>query len=172
MRTKKLTHLSVLIAFALVMHTIEASVPLPMVIPGAKLGLANVITLLALVIYGFSAALFVAMTRTILGSIFLGNFLGLGFWLSFSGAVAATLIMAMGVVLWRRGTLSLIAVSVLGAAAHSTAQVSVAALVIQNINLLRLYLPLLLLLALPAGFFTGLVVVYTHRKLALVITDV
>jgi heptaprenyl diphosphate synthase len=54
----------------------------------------------------------------------------------------------------------------MGAVAHNTAQVAVAAMIIGNLNLLKLYLPLLLLLALPTGLFTGLVVVYVHKTLA------
>ncbi|MCW3491356.1 Gx transporter family protein [Dethiobacter alkaliphilus] len=172
MQTRKLTHIAILITFALVIHTVEAMVPVPMIVPGAKLGLANVITLLAFVIYGFKSAMFIAVIRAILGSIFIGNFLGFGFFLSFGGAVLSTLAMALGISLWRRGAVSLIAVSIMGAVAHNTAQVLIASILIQNINLLRLYLPLLLFLALPTGFFTGLVVIYAEKALSRVIKDV
>jgi len=172
MRTKKLTQLAILLAFALVMHTVEALLPVPMLVPGAKLGLANVITLLAFVIFGFGSAMYLAVVRTLLGSIFLGNFPGFGFYLSFSGAVVSTLVMALGIALWKRGKISLVAVSIMGAVAHNTVQVAVASLVIGNLNLLKLYLPLLLLLAIPTGFFTGLVVVYTQKALRRVLTGV
>ncbi|MCL4463050.1 MAG: Gx transporter family protein [Firmicutes bacterium] len=172
MRTKKLTQLAILLAFALVMHTVEALLPVPMLVPGAKLGLANVITLLAFVIFGFGSAMYLAVVRTLLGSIFLGNFPGFGFYLSFSGAVISTLVMALGIALWKRGKISLVVVSIMGAVAHNTAQVAVASLVIGNFNLLKLYLPLLLFLAIPTGFFTGLVVVYTQKALRRVLTGV
>lgn len=172
MRTKKLTQLAILVAFALVIHAVEALLPLPMLVPGAKLGLANVITLLAFVIFGFGSAMYIAVVRSLLGSIFLGNFPGFGFYLSFSGAVFSTLVMAVGIALWKRGKISIVAVSIMGAAAHNTAQVALASLVIGNFNLLKLYLPLLLLLAIPAGFFTGLVVVYTQKALRKVLTDI
>jgi heptaprenyl diphosphate synthase len=165
-RTQKLTQLAILITFALVIHTVEAALPVPLLVPGAKLGLANVITLLAFVIFGFQPAIFIAVVRSVLGSIFLGNFLGFGFYLSFSGAVFSTVIMAFGIALWHRGKISLVAVSIMGAVAHNTAQVAVASLIIGNANLLKLYLPLLLVLAVPTGLFTGLVVVYSHKALA------
>lgn len=170
MKTKKLTHLAMLITFALVIHTVESALPMP--IPGAKLGLANVITLLTFVLYGLGAAMFVSVARTLLGSMFAGTFLGVGFYLSFSGAIISTLVMAVGMYLWRRGKISLIAVSILGAVAHNTTQVVVASAIIGNANLIRLYLPLLLLLALPTGFFTGLAVIYSQRALASVIADI
>jgi len=167
-----MTQLAILVAFALIMHTVEALLPVPMLVPGAKLGLANVITLLAFVIFGFGPAMYISVVRSLLGGIFLGNFPGFGFYLSFSGAVFSTLVMALGIALWRRGKISLVAVSIMGAVAHNTAQVAVASLVIGNFNLLRLYLPLLLLLAIPTGFFTGLVVVYTQKALRKVLTAI
>jgi heptaprenyl diphosphate synthase len=164
--TRKITHLAMLITFALVIHTVEAALPMPMLVPGAKLGLANIITLLTFILYGFRSALLVTLIRTVLGSIFLGNFLGFGFYMSFSGGVVSTLAMAFGVYLWHKDRLSLVAVSILGAVAHNTAQVGMASLLIGNINLLKLYLPLLLLLAIPTGFFTGLAVVYANKALS------
>lgn len=163
--TRKMTHIALLVALALAFHALEAALPLPGVVPGARLGLANIITLLALLLYGFRAAMFVAVVRSLLGSFFLGNFLGLGFYLSLSGAVFSTLAMTLALWGWRRGLISLIAVSIIGAVVHNTAQVAAASLLIGNLNLLRLYLPLLLVLAVPAGFFTGLAVLYSYRVL-------
>jgi heptaprenyl diphosphate synthase len=161
-----MTHLSLLVAFALVIHTVEATIALPMLVPGAKLGLANIITLLTFILYGFKPALLVTVIRTVLGSIFLGNFLGFGFYLSFTGGIVSTAAMAIGIRLWRSGRISLVAVSILGAVAHNTAQVATASVLIGNINLLKLYLPLLLILALPTGFFTGMAVGYANQALS------
>jgi heptaprenyl diphosphate synthase len=165
-KTSKLTRLAVLVTFALAIHTVEASLPLPLPVPGARLGLANIITLLTFVLFGFRSALLVTVVRTVLGSVFIGTFPGFGFILSFSGGVVSTLAMAAGVALWRRGRLSLVAVSIMGAVFHNTAQVAAASVLIGNVNLLKLYLPLLLVLAIPTGFFTGLAVVFTRKTLA------
>lgn len=161
-----MVRIALLITLALVIHVAESAVPVPIAIPGAKLGLANVVTLLAFVLYGLPTALFVAVIRTILGSIFAGTFLGPGFVLSFSGAIVSTLVMAIGIALWRKNKLSLVVVSIMGAAAHNTTQVTIAALLfVENIYLIPLYLPMLLLIAIPTGFFTGLAVTYTHKAL-------
>lgn len=165
MQARKLTHVALLLAFALVIHALEGLLP-PLGIPGAKLGLANVITLLTFVLYGFRTAFFLATVRPVLGSILIGNILGIGFLLSLSGAVVSMLVMAVGMALWRRGTISLVTVSIMGAVAHNTAQVAVAGVLLENINLLKVYLPILLILAVPTGFFTGLVVVYSKKALA------
>lgn len=155
-----LTYMAVLITFAVVIHTVEAALPLPMPVPGVRLGLANIITLLAIVLYGFKSGLLVAVARTTLGSFFTGGFLGFGFWLSLSGGVAGCLVMALAVLLVKRGTLSLVSVSVLGAVSHNLAQLFTAGLIISSLTLLRGYYPLLLLLAVPTGVFTGVAAHY------------
>jgi heptaprenyl diphosphate synthase len=169
--TRRLTHVSLLVALALALHSLETALPLPGAVPGARLGLANIITLLALLLYGFRTAMFVATVRSVLGSFFAGNFLGFAFYLSLAGAVFSTMAMALALWGWRRGTFSLPAVSVIGAVVHNTAQVALASLLIGNINLLRLYLPLLLLLAVPAGIITGMIVFYVRRVLMRAVHD-
>ncbi len=156
----KMTNLAVLVTFAVVIHTVEAALPLPMPVPGVRLGLANMITLLAILLYGAGSGLVVAVLRTVIGSLIGGTFLGFGFWLGLAGGVTCTAVMALAALLMKKGYLSIISVSVLGAAAHNLAQIAVAAAAIGSAALLRGYLPLLLLLAVPTGFFTGLATFY------------
>ncbi|NLA26383.1 MAG: Gx transporter family protein [Firmicutes bacterium] len=155
-----ITYLAVLITFAVVIHTVEAALPLPMPVPGVRLGLANMITLLTIVLYGARSGLLVAVLRTIIGSLIGGTFLGFGFWLSLAGGVTCTVIMSLAVLLMQKGYLSLISVSVLGAAAHNLAQLAVAGAIIGSKALLQGYYPLLLLLSVPTGIFTGLAAYY------------
>lgn len=155
-----LTYMAVLITFAVVIHTVEAALPLPMPVPGVRLGLANIITLLTIVLYGVRSGILVAVLRAILGSFFTGGFLGFGFWLSLSGGVAGCLVMALAVLLVKREVISLVSVSVLGAVTHNLAQLAAASLIVSNFALLRGYFPLLLLLAVPTGIFTGMAAHY------------
>jgi len=60
-KTRRLIYLSLLVSFGIVLHIVEAFIPLPIYIPGAKLGLANIITLLVLVLYGFKDGLIVSI---------------------------------------------------------------------------------------------------------------
>lgn len=156
----EVTYIAVLITFAVVIHTIEAALPLPMPVPGVRLGLANMITLLTIVLYGARSGFMVAVLRTVIGSLVGGTFLGFGFWLSLAGGVACTAAMSLAVLPVRKGYLSLVSVSVLGAAAHNLAQLAVAGAVIGSAALLWGYFPLLLLLAVPTGIFTGLAAHY------------
>ncbi len=159
-RLNQLTYLAVLITFAVVIHTVEAALPLPMPVPGIRLGLANIITLLTLVLFGLRSGLLVAMTRSVLGSIFVGGLFGFGFWLSFSAGIVSCLVMGLVLILQRKGIVSLISVSVIGAASHNLTQLALASLIIANFALLKGYYPLLLLLSVPTGIFTGLAAYY------------
>ncbi len=159
-RLTQLTYLAVLITFAVVIHTVEAALPLPMPVPGIRLGLANIITLLTLVLFGLKSGMLVAMTRSVLGSIFVGGLFGFGFWLSFSAGLVSCVAMALVLMLERRGLVSLVSVSVIGAATHNITQLALASLIIANTALFSGYYPLLLLLSVPTGIFTGLAAFY------------
>jgi heptaprenyl diphosphate synthase len=155
-----LTYMAVLVTFAVVIHTVEAALPLPMPVPGVKLGLANIITLLAIVLYGLRSGLIVSILRTLLGSFFSGSFLSFGFWLSLAGGVTSCLVMALAVLLVKRKAISLVSVSILGAVTHNLAQLAAASFIIANAALFVGYFPLLLLLGVPTGLFTGLAAHY------------
>lgn len=150
--TKKLVYLSVLVALASALHYLELFFPNPFPVPGAKLGLANIVSLIALAAFGLRDAMTVGILRVFIGSLVGGTFLGLGFLLSLSGAVVSTLVMY--VLLRHFSSLSVIGVSVAGAAAHNLAQVTAAA-AITGTPYLFYYLPFLFLAAVPTGFVTG-----------------
>ncbi len=159
-RLQHIMYLAVLITFAVVIHTVEAALPMPMPVPGVRLGLANIITLLVLVVFGLRSALVITVARSVLGSIFVGGLFGFGFWLSLCAGVVSTAVMALVLVFERKGLVSLIAVSVLGAVAHNLTQLALATLIIGNIALFLGYYPLLLLLSVPTGIFTGAAAYY------------
>ncbi|MDW7740016.1 MAG: Gx transporter family protein [Bacillota bacterium] len=159
-RLTYLIYLALLITFAVVIHTIEAALPLPMPVPGVRLGLANIITLLTLVLFGLRSGLLVSIIRTILGSLFVGGLFGFGFWLSITAGVTSCLAMALVLTFQKKGLISLLSVSVIGAAVHNITQLTLASIIIANMVLLRGYYPLLLLLSVPTGIFTGLAAFY------------
>ena len=160
-----------LVTFAVVIHFIENLVPLPIPVPGAKLGLANVITLLTLLLFGLRSGLVVAAGRSLLGSIFSGGFLGFGFWLSITAAVVSCMVMALFIPFSHRGYITVISVSIIGAVFHNLTQLSMASVIMENIALFRGYFPLLVFMAIPTGFLTGLAASYlegiTRRNLRL-----
>lgn len=161
--TFKMVYLALLTAFAVAIHTVEASLPMPIPVPGAKLGLANIITLLVIVFYGYRSGLLVASLRSVLGSLLTGGFMGFGFYLSFGGAVLSCLVMALFMIFYRRNKITLISVSLSGAVTFNIVQLALASVLVGNMLLFRGYLPFLLLLALPTGFFTGLATIYLEK---------
>ena len=148
-KTKKLTELALLTALALTIFVVELRIPNPLPIPGAKLGLANIITVYAVYRYSFKETISVVLTRTLLGSIFGGSMMALLY--SLSGA----LLCFCGMVLLRRvlSTKQIWLCSVFGAVFHNIGQITVAVL-LMGLGVL-VYLPFLLVTGCLAGAFTG-----------------
>jgi heptaprenyl diphosphate synthase len=160
-KTKKLTLLSLLLAQALALHFIERAFPLPIAVPGVKLGLANIITLITIISFGFKEAIIVVVGRTFLGALFGGGFSA--FLFSVSGGLLSTIIMS---IMYKKFIkfFSIPAVSITGAIFHNIGQIAVASFVVENINLF-FYLPILIISGVITGLFIGLVVQFTLKPL-------
>lgn len=160
-RTKKMVLLGILVSQALILHLIERMIPVPVPVPGIKLGLANAISLMAIVLFGTKEAILVVALRTFLGSVFGGGISS--FLYSFIGGTISTLVMA---VMYKKvGNLfSLPAISVVGAIFHNIGQILVASLIVQNMRLFY-YLPVLMISAVITGLFIGFAVQYTLRPM-------
>ncbi len=150
-----LTYLALLITFAVVIHTVEAVLPVPMPVPGVRIGLANIITLLTLVLFNFRSALFVVVMRSLIGSLLAGGLFSFGFWLSISAAIISCFVMYLFLPLKKKGYISLVSVSILGALTHNIVQLLMASLIISNFDLFKGYYPISMLLSVPTGIVTG-----------------
>ena len=150
-KTKRLTLCAVLIALALALSYTERFIPLQMVVPlpGVKLGLANIVTLMALYLMGPKAAFAILIPRCIFGAVFGGGITGLAF--SLTGGLLAMCVMALA---RKLPIFSIYGVSILGAAAHNIGQI-LAAMVLMHSVYIGAYLPYLLIVALFTGFATG-----------------
>lgn len=161
MKTKKLVLSAIFVAAALALSYTERLIPLNLVVPlpGVKLGLANIVTMLALYTMGLGQGLAILLLRCVLGSVFGGGISGLA--MSLTGGVLAYGVMALA----RRCPLfSIYGVSLLGAAAHNVGQVLAAAVMMGSVYTLW-YLPFLLLAGLVMGTVTGTISAYTFRAL-------
>lgn len=150
-KAKQISLSAVLIALALALSYTERFIPLQLVIPlpGIKLGLANIVTLVALYLFKTRYAFFILIPRCIFGALFGGGITGLMF--SLTGGILALLAMA---VLQRIGIFSVYGVSILGAAVHNMGQILVA-MVLMNSVYVGAYLPYLLIIAIMTGMITG-----------------
>jgi heptaprenyl diphosphate synthase len=152
-RIVRLARLSVLLALATVIHTVEGF--LPITVAWFKFGFANIIGLATLELFGFKDALLVTFGRIFLGSLAYGLFGSPAFALSLSGGVAA--ILAMAAMQRLGGSLfSEIGISVVGAAVHNMAQLYVAYLLLIRNEAVLLLLPVMLLTAAGTGLVNGL----------------
>lgn len=151
MKVKKLVLLGLLTAIALTIFMIEAAIPPLVPIPGVKLGLANIVTVFAVFAIGPWEGLAILVCRVFLGAVFAGNFSTI-FYSGAGGlcAIAITVVsrrFLTGRQLWVAGTL--------GAIAHSIGQMAAAVLISGTPGLI-LYLPLMLMISILSGSFTGL----------------
>ena len=147
--------IAVLSAYALALHGFETLLPTP--IPWLRMGLANIITVVALVLYDFRTAMTVTLIRIILASIFTGTFLGPSFILSFGGGVTSTA--AMGLTYMAvRNVFGPVGLSLIGALFHNVAQLALAYfLFIQRIEAMFLISPVIILIGTLTGVANGAV---------------
>lgn len=147
--------IALLSAYAIGLHGFESLLPSP--IPWLRLGLANIITLVTLLLYGMRPAIMVTLIRVILVSLFTGTFLGPSFLLSFGGGITSTL--AMGFVTSAAPRLfSVIGLSIIGALFHNIAQLFLAYfLFIQRIEAVLLITPVIILLGTLTGTVNGVI---------------
>src|SRR4030042_6295461 len=107
--------IALLSAYALALHGFESLLPTP--IPWLRFGLANIITLITLFLYGIRAAIMVTLIRVILSSLFTGTFLGPAFILSLGGGLTSTFAMSFVFSLAPK-LFSIIGLSLIGALFH------------------------------------------------------
>ncbi|HYA31944.1 MAG TPA: Gx transporter family protein [Thermodesulfovibrionales bacterium] len=147
--------IALLSAYALALHAFESLIPMP--IPWMRIGLANIISLTTLVLFGFRAAMMVTLIRVMVASLFTGSFLGPGFILSLGGGLSGVL--AMGTVSYlSRGLFGPVGLSLVGALSHNLTQLFLAyALFIQKQEPVLIITPVLMLIGTVTGLVNGLI---------------
>ncbi len=140
-----------MLALALALSYAERLIPLQLVIPlpGIKLGLANIVTMVALYWLKTRYAFMILIPRCCFTAAFGGG--ATGFWFSLCGGLLALVAMAVAK---RAAFFSVYGVSMIGAAAHNIGQI-LAAMVLMNSVYIGAYLPYLLLVAIVTGLLTG-----------------
>ena len=157
-KTKKLAFMALLTAMALTIFVIEAQIPAPVPIPGVKLGLANIVTLVTMVALGRRQAGAVLLVRVVLGSMFTGSVSAMLY--SLCGGCAAYAVMCLTIGLFPEKLVWV--VSVLAALAHNAGQLAAAVLVTGTPGIL-VYAPALAAAGIVTGAFTGVAAMYLIR---------
>ena len=141
---KKLCYLALFCAIAIVLSYIESLIPLYLGVPGAKLGLANVVTLTLLLCFGLKEAFIVMFLRILIVSLTFTNFYM--FLYSLSGGLLSLIIMNL---------FSDIIISIMGGIFHNVGQLLVAMLFFSS-TVFMYYLPYLMLFGILSGIVIGI----------------
>lgn len=158
---KKIAVLAIFITLSLITFIIENQFP-PLFVPGARMGLANIFSFTALIMFSPVEAFIVVAVRTGLGAIYAGNVSALLY--SFTGGVAS---MAISSVLMYTvyPRVSVMAVSVLGAVAHNVTQ-NIVFVLLTDTSTLTL-IPYFILAGILSGAIVGAVVLLIFKKIPL-----
>lgn len=151
MKSHKISLFALYIALAFIFSYLESLIPIPMPVPGMKLGLSNIILVLALYQKGLPFSFGITIVRTVLTAFTFGNpFL---FFFSITGSILSLAGMSL---LIRRNSFHIIVVSAAGGVLHNLGQILVAMIILQGTAILS-YLPVLYFTGLISGIFIGFV---------------
>lgn len=160
--TRKTVILAFLVAAGILMQLIEAFFPVPVIVPGYKIGLANIAGLFALYSFGIKDMIIVTSLRIFLAALAQGTLFSVAFMLSISGGVFAMIAMSL---CYRARIFSIYGVSVAGAAAHSVGQVLAITAIYQQ-YFMQLFLPALLALSIVSGLCIAALTEQLLKRLA------
>ena len=145
-----MTRIALLTALSLILFVLEGFLPLPLPVPGAKLGLAAIVTLIALHLLPARDAALMLTLRILLASFFGGGVAPMLY--SLAGGAAS---FAAMVLLKKYTQLSIVGISAAGGFLHNMAQLLVAAAVMQTTALLS-YAPVLGFVGILTGSGIGM----------------
>lgn len=164
LNTRRLVLLALMLSMALMIHIVESMLPsLVFIVPGLKLGLTNIVTLIMIYKFTVAECLLVVILRVVIGAVFGGG--PSMFLFSLTGAMLSLIVMLL---VKKAGFLGLstIGVSVIGSIFFNIGQLAVAALMIKSASIFA-YLPVMGTMSVLTGIFVGLVANYILKNKAL-----
>lgn len=167
-KLRKTVCLAILTAAAVVLHYVEGTIPVPVAIPGIKLGLSNVVSLIALYLFGPGEAFWVLLLRVMMTSFLYSGLSSLIF--SLSGGLLSLLAMAAVWKLRDKG-FSIVGASAGGGIFHNIGQLAAASVVLRTTAVFS-YLPYLLISGLVTGIVTGVLADVLVPRLKKILTQV
>nr|WP_294576433.1 Gx transporter family protein [uncultured Anaerostipes sp.] len=159
MTTRRLAADGLFLALALAVSYIEVLLPIPLGIPGVKIGLANAVIMVLLFFTTWKRTLMLSIVRILLAGFMFGNPMTIVY--SLAGGILSLAVM---VLLKRMKGFSAVGISVGGGIAHNIGQLSVAVLLMENAKIYY-YLPVLLVTGTIAGIAVGVLTGILIRKL-------
>ena len=163
LKYKKLTILALSVSLAMILSFVESLIPPLAMVPGVKIGLANIVTVFLLYTLGIRAAGAVSLIRVLLSALLFGNVQSLIF--ALSGALLSFVVMIVAKHLLPFGT---VGVSVLGAIAHNAGQIIAAVIVMETVGVAYYFIPLVISGTL-GGVLVGIVAAVITKRLEKII---
>ena len=146
----KVAYFGVFTALALIFSYVETLIPIQFGIPGVKLGLANLIIVIALYRMKLSEVYLLSIVRVLLAGFIFGNYFSIIY--SLAGGILSLTVMAL---LRKKGGFSVIGVSIAGGAFHNIGQLIVASVIVETFGVMY-YVPVLLIAGLVTGLLIGI----------------
>ena len=156
----RVAYFGVFTALALIFSYIETLVPISFGIPGVKLGLANLIIVIALYKIPLREVYVLSIVRVLLSGVLFGNYFSIAY--SLAGGLLSLTVMAL---LKKAGGFSVIGISIAGSVCHNIGQLVVAMIVVETFAM-SYYMPVLLVAGLITGFLIGVVADQVLRRIS------
>lgn len=153
-------YFGVFTALALILSYVETLIPLSFGIPGVKLGLANLVIVIALYRLRLSEVFLLSVVRILLSGFLFGNYFSIIY--SLAGGLLSLTVMAM---MKKREGYSVKGVSISGGVFHNVGQLLIAAFVVETFSI-TYYIPVLLIAGMLTGLLIGIVADEMLRRLA------
>ena len=158
-RTRLLAISAMFAALALIFSYVEVLIPIPVPIPGIKLGLANLVIVIAIYRMGFRYAFTINMVRIVAAGLLFSGVFGMIY--SLAGGILSIVIMYL---LYRTGKFSMVGVSMAGGVCHNLGQLLTACLLLENAGILS-YFSVLLFSGLISGIAIGILAYIIEMRL-------
>ena len=158
-RNRRIAYFGLLIALAFIFSYVESLIPINFGVPGIKLGLANLVVMVALYVFGVKEAAVISLIRILLAGITFGNMAAMVY--SLAGGILSLAVM---IIARKTDKLSPTGVSILGGVFHNVGQIIVAIIVLETARLVY-YLPVLIVSGLVAGVIIGLLTAEIVKRL-------
>ena len=146
----KVAYFGVFTTLALIFSYVETLIPIQFGIPGVKLGLANLIIVIALYRMKLSEAYLLSIVRVLLAGFIFGNYFSIIY--SLAGGLLSLTVMAL---LRKKGGFSVIGVSIAGGVFHNIGQLIIASVIVETFSVMD-YVPVLLIAGLVTGLLIGI----------------
>lgn len=147
----KVAYFGVFVALALIFSYVETLIPIHFGIPGVKLGLANLIIVIALYKMKTRDVYMLSVTRVVLAGFLFGNLASILY--SLAGGILSLTVM---ILLKKNGKFSVMGISIAGGVFHNIGQLITAMLVVETFSV-SYYFPVLLISGLITGAVIGIV---------------